>query len=70
LDGDINKVILKEGDGKVLKIPSCFANGFMPLQLGTEIVFYSDKTLEESKNDDIRLPANFIDEEIWTIREY
>ena len=50
------KFILTSEKPQVLWIPPNHANGFMNLEEGTVILFFSTSTLEESHGDDIRYP--------------
>jgi len=57
--------VLSDKKPAVLWIPPNHANGFMTLEEGTIIQFFSTSTLEESLNDDIRFPFDKWD--IWNI---
>ena len=50
------KIVLSSEKPQVLWIPPNCANGFMNLEEGTIIMFFSTSSLEESKGDDIRFP--------------
>ncbi len=50
------KFILSASKPQVLYIPPGYANGFMNLEDNTIVQFFSNMTLEESKDDDIRFP--------------
>jgi len=50
------KFILSAKKPAVLFIPAGYGNGFMNLEEGTSIVFFSTRTLDESLGDDIRFP--------------
>ena len=50
------KFVLSAKKPTVLFIPSGYGNGFMNLEEGTSILFFSTKTLDESLGDDIRFP--------------
>lgn len=57
--GKINKApieihVLSADNPQVLFIPPGYFNGFKNLTEDTKLVFFSDKTIEESKGDDIR----------------
>lgn len=54
---------------KLLYIPAGYFNGFKTLEFGTEIQFFSDADLEQSKNDDYRMDINKFKPEIWQIKE-
>ena len=49
---------LSAEDSKILFIPPGFANGFKALSEGGQLLVLSDKTLEESVNDDVRFDMN------------
>lgn len=56
--GDISQVkrfVLSDKSPGVLWIPSGHYNGFMSLEENTRIIFFSTATMEETKDDDIRL---------------
>ncbi len=39
---------------EILAIPGGYANGFKPLEIGSELLVFSDKGLEDSQADDFR----------------
>lgn len=53
---EIDKFVLSANKPRILWIPANSANGFMSLEEDTSIIFFSSRTLEESKDDDIRFP--------------
>lgn len=57
--GDVQFFVMGESQPQVLHIPPGYANGFKALEKGTKVIFYSDKTLEQSKKDDYRYPPNY-----------
>ncbi|HMS22722.1 MAG TPA: dTDP-4-dehydrorhamnose 3,5-epimerase family protein [Candidatus Levybacteria bacterium] len=61
----ITSVLLTEDDPKVLYIPPGYANGFKALTKNTQLIFYSDKTLAQSQEDDYRFPEDYWGNEIW-----
>jgi nucleoside-diphosphate-sugar epimerase/dTDP-4-dehydrorhamnose 3,5-epimerase-like enzyme len=63
----VNRFILSEKDPKILFIPPKYANGFKPLEEDTRILFFSTSSLEESKDDDYRYPAEYWGKEIWEV---
>lgn len=63
----VNRYVLSEGNPSVLFIPPGYANGAMTLTDDAIIQYFSTSTLEESKGDDIRFPANFWN--AWSIEE-
>lgn len=55
----VNRFILDSLFPKVLYIPKGYANGFMSLEENTKVRFFSDRTLEQSKKDDIRFDSDY-----------
>ena len=62
---EIDKFVLSANKPRILWVPKNSANGFMTLEEDTTVLFFSSKTLEESKDDDIRFPYDKWD--IWDI---
>lgn len=50
---------LKEGDSQLLCIPPGFVNGFRALSKMAQLLVYSDKTVEESMEDDFRFDKDY-----------
>jgi dTDP-4-dehydrorhamnose 3,5-epimerase len=48
-------IILRSNENKVLNIKPGNYNGFLALEDSSELLVFSDKTLEDSKEDDFRL---------------
>ncbi len=61
----VTSFVLTEDDPKILYIPPGYANGFKALTNNAQLIFYSDKTLEDSQKDDYRFPENYWGNEIW-----
>lgn len=61
----VRKFVLSEQNPQILFIPKGHYNGFMNLEEGTRIQFFSTCTLEESVGDDIRKAYDCWD--IWNI---
>jgi dTDP-4-dehydrorhamnose 3,5-epimerase len=61
------RYILSARKPSVLWIPPGFANGFRPLEAGTQLFFFSTSTLEESKGDDYRFAFDYLGETVWQI---
>jgi dTDP-4-dehydrorhamnose 3,5-epimerase len=59
--------ILSGEKPSVLYIPAGHANGFRALVPDTQIMFFSTSTLEESKGDDYRFPADYWGDHIWQV---
>lgn len=60
----IEKFILSSTNPQILYIPAGNYNGFKTLQDNTILQFFSNSTLEESLEDDIRLPYNYFNN-VW-----
>lgn len=68
-EGKIYSFVLDENCNKMLYIPPNYFNGFKTLVDESEIMFFSDATLEQSKIDDYRMDINKFKPEIWDIKE-
>ncbi|MFW9873603.1 MAG: NAD-dependent epimerase/dehydratase family protein [Candidatus Thorarchaeota archaeon] len=66
-DQKVYRYILSDRNPQVLFIPPSHANGFKPLEEDTRIIFFSTSSLEESKGDDYRFPADYWGNEIWEV---
>ena len=55
---EVKHFILTENESQVLKIPPGYANGFVTFDDQSSLLVFSDKTLEESKNDIYRFNVN------------
>ena len=64
----LKKFVLKENDGKFLLIPGGFVNGAKTLIKETKLLYMSDKSIEESKEDDYRFPITLF-RDSWRIEE-
>lgn len=58
---EVHRYVLSDKKPGILAIPAGYANGFMTLEPGTQVMFFSDKTLEESRGDDFRYDARHWD---------
>lgn len=57
LAGEVREVfVLEAGTPEILKVPGGCATGFRALEDGSELMVFSDCTLEASKADDYRYP--------------
>ena len=52
------KYVLDAGKSEVLHVPGCYASGFRALDNNSKIMVCSDFTLDQSKEDDFRFPAD------------
>jgi len=62
------RTVLSDNHPTVIFIPPGWGNGAKNLTKDTEIMYFSDKTVEESKNDDIRFEWNAIPD-FWTVQK-
>lgn len=61
----VKKIILKSKYPQICIVPPGFANGIMSLEAKTQVIFFSDKTLKQSKKDDYRFPIDYWGKDIW-----
>lgn len=54
----VHRHVLSDKSPAVLWIPPGYANGFKSLTADMEIFFFSTSTVEESREDDVRYPAD------------
>jgi dTDP-4-dehydrorhamnose 3,5-epimerase-like enzyme len=66
-DAEVHRFTLDARYPRVLAIPAGFANGAMALLPGTKLLYFSDASLEQSLQDDVRYPARYWDP--WSIAE-
>lgn len=65
-DGDkVEACVLSAHKPQVLYIPPKHYNGFKTFTDDTRVIFFSTSTLEESKNDDVRLKWDYFDK--WDV---
>ena len=64
---EVKRFILSDRHPQIVFIPPRYANGFRPLEEDTRILFFSTSSLEESKGDDYRFPADYWGREIWEV---
>lgn len=62
---NISRYVLSSEKPQILKIPQNYANGFRVLSKETIIQFFSDKTVEESAEDDFRFNWDHFGRSIW-----
>jgi dTDP-4-dehydrorhamnose 3,5-epimerase-like enzyme len=63
----LHRFALDAANPSVLAIPAGYANGAMSLTESTKLLYFSDSTLEDSLDDDIRYPARYWDP--WHVPE-
>lgn len=61
----MNSFVMSGDNPQVLCIPSGYYNGFINLTPDTIIQFFSNRSVDESKGDDIRLPWNVFGTGVW-----
>ncbi len=66
-DQEIHRFVLDAVNPSVLSVPPGYANGAMSLAPGTKLLYVSDRTLDDSVDDDIRFPARYWDP--WEVTE-
>ena len=66
-DKEVNRFVLSARKPGILFIPAGYANGFKALEKGTKVIFFSTSTLEESKGDDYRFPADYWGSKVWEV---
>jgi dTDP-4-dehydrorhamnose 3,5-epimerase len=59
--------VLSDQKPGLVFIPPGYANGFRSLVPDTHILFFSTASLEESKGDDYRFPADYWGSQIWQV---
>ncbi len=65
--GEWKKFTINERCNNMIKVPSGAYNGFVSLTDDSELLVISNRTFEESKGDDIRLPYDVLGKEIWEV---
>jgi dTDP-4-dehydrorhamnose 3,5-epimerase len=63
IEGDrvhVYRFILSDKQPGVLYIPEGYANGFKALEPDTHIIHFSTMLLDDTKDDDVRFPADFL----------
>ena len=63
----LHRFVLSDKKPQIIFIPPKYAHGFRPLEKDTRLIFFSTSTLEESKDDDYRFPADYWGKSIWEI---
>lgn len=61
----VNSAIIKASCPQVILVPAYFANGFQALEPGSSLMVFSNKTVEESEQDDFRWPVDFFVKAEW-----
>jgi len=66
-DARVFRFTLDADRPSVLAVPAGYANGAMSLLEGTKLAYFSDASLEDSLDDDVRYPARYWDP--WHVTE-
>lgn len=69
LNTKYEKFVLSDRKPSLLYIPPGYVNGFRSLEEDTQIIFFSNSSLNESGNDDYRIDWDYYDKEIWNIQQ-
>lgn len=62
---EVKRFILDSASPSVLKIPAGYANGIMSLSKDTQVMIFSNSSIEESKKDDFRFDPRYWDLPIY-----
>lgn len=63
----VERYIISAKKPQIVFIPAQYANGFRVLEDNTQVLFFSTSTLEQSKGDDYRFPADYWGNAIWEV---
>jgi dTDP-4-dehydrorhamnose 3,5-epimerase len=63
----VQRWVLSDQKPALVFIPPGYANGFRSLVPDTHILFFSTSSLEESKGDDYRFPADHWGAQVWQV---
>ena len=63
----VQRFVLSGQKPAIVFVPPGYANGFRVLDPDTEVIFFSTSTLEESKGDDYRFPADHWGARVWEV---
>ncbi|OGN16253.1 MAG: sugar epimerase [Candidatus Yanofskybacteria bacterium RIFCSPHIGHO2_02_FULL_50_12] len=63
----VHRYVLSARKPTILYVPAGYANGFKALEPDTKIIFFSTSTMEESKGDDFRFPADYWGANVWHV---
>ncbi len=61
------RTVLTDRSPKIVVVPGGYYNAFKTLTPGTKVIFFSDASMEETKNDDVRLPYEAVNTKLWEI---
>jgi dTDP-4-dehydrorhamnose 3,5-epimerase len=66
-DVKVSRFVLSARKPSVVFIPPGYVNGFRILEDNSQILFFSTSTLDESKGDDYRFPADYWGQQVWSV---
>jgi dTDP-4-dehydrorhamnose 3,5-epimerase len=66
-DVKISRFVLSARKPTIVFIPPGYFNGFRILEENSQILFFSTSTLDESKGDDYRIPADYWGPQVWSV---
>ena len=55
---EVETILLKEIDHKIIHIPAGYANGFISLEKGSRLLIFSDTEVAKSNDDNIKFDIN------------
>lgn len=63
----VSRFVLSGRKPSIVFIPPGYANGFRTLEDNSQILFFSTSTLQDSKGDDYRFPADYWGTSVWEV---
>ncbi|MDP3685636.1 MAG: dTDP-4-dehydrorhamnose 3,5-epimerase family protein [bacterium] len=66
-DVPVERFIVSAAKPAIVSIPPRYANGFKALEQQTVLLVFSTATVEESKTDDYRFPADYWGTQVWEV---
>ena len=63
----VHRYVISSRKPNIVFVPPGYANGFRSLEEGTQVIFFSTATLEETKGDDYRFPVDYWGSEVWEV---
>ena len=66
-DVKLSRFVLSARKPTVVFIPPGYVNGFRILEDDSQVLFFSTSTLDESRGDDYRFPADYWGQQLWVV---
>lgn len=63
----VHRFVISSRKPNIVFVPPGHANGFRCLEEGTQVIFFSTASLEETKGDDYRFPVDYWGSEVWEV---